>query len=88
MVMTSKEESALNHESSSQDMMKFHAEVAREIKNLFQPFVLFVMHWDGKMVLTTKGSAADKVDRLTILVSGCTATGSPTLSQRHWTSYG
>lgn len=62
-------ELVLNHKFSWWDQVKFCAEAAKEIKNLFRPLVLLVMHWDGKMVQTATSGAAAKVSRLSVLVS-------------------
>ena len=58
----------INRSSIRRERMKHREEMARTIKQSFDPETPLVVHWDGKLMreLTTK----EHVDRLPILVSG------------------
>lgn len=58
----------INRSSINRDRIKYRKTIAETVKGSFDPTVVLIVHWDGKMLpeLTGKGS----VDRLPILVSG------------------
>lgn len=58
----------LNRESIRRARVRNREQIAKEIRSSFQPDVILMVHWDGKMLpaLTNK----QRVDRLAVVVSG------------------
>lgn len=50
--------------------MKHRKLFSSEVKEIFDPAVPLILHWDGKIMDDLTGSERGKVDRLPILVSG------------------
>ncbi|XP_043216604.1 uncharacterized protein LOC122378950 [Amphibalanus amphitrite] len=62
-------ELVLNRESFRRARMRFREEASKEIKAAFNPDVVLIVHWDGKIVPESDGGGGS-VDRLPVLVSG------------------
>ena len=73
-------ELVLNRESFMRSRMKFREEAAKEIKAVFNPDAVLIVHWDGKIV-PESGGGEGSVDRLPDLVSGWPSS-SPSPSSR------